>query len=64
MRTYVDLAVVEEQAEEGGRRGDVHGEDRRQGLLDDGLQLRAGLGVVVVGEAAVVTTSRLAHTRC
>ena len=59
----MDLAVMEEQAEEGGRRGDVHGEDRRQGVLGDHHQLRAGLAVVVVGEAAAVVTSRLAHTR-
>jgi len=59
----MDLAVMEEQAEEGGRRGDVHGEDWCQGLLDDDLQLRAGLAVVVVGEAAAIVTSRLAHTR-
>ncbi|XP_022680901.1 aquaporin TIP4-2 isoform X2 [Setaria italica] len=42
-RTYMDLAVVEEKAEEGGWRGGVHSEDRREGLLDDAFQLRAGL---------------------
>lgn len=50
--TYLNLAVVEEEAEERRRRGLVDSKHRREGYVDDELQLGARPPVVVAGEAA------------
>uniref|UniRef100_A0A0D9WE45 Uncharacterized protein n=1 Tax=Leersia perrieri TaxID=77586 RepID=A0A0D9WE45_9ORYZ len=51
-REHLNLAVMEEETKESRRRGLIDGEDRREGHIDDELQLWASPPVIVAGEAA------------
>ena len=48
--SYVDEAVVEEEADDGGGQSGVASDGRSHGVLDDALEVRTGSGVEVGAE--------------